>query len=109
MTEPRPYLTLDPRVEEAIRADRAAGWKNPCAFDDAQVTRREPNPHDEATLARPAFARDIEKILNVPAYNRYADKTQVFSFVENDDISPARPARAAGEPHRARHRQRSWG
>ena len=35
----------------------------------------------------PAFARDIEKILNVPAYNRYADKTQVFSFVENDDIS----------------------
>ena len=86
MTEPIPYLTLDPRVEEAIRADRAAGWKNPCAFDDAQVTRREPNPHDEATLARPAFARDIEKILNVPAYNRYADKTQVFSFVENDDI-----------------------
>ena len=86
MTEPIPYLSLDPRVEEAIRADRAAGWKNPCAFDDAQVTRREPNPHDEATLARPAFARDIEKILNVPAYNRYADKTQVFSFVENDDI-----------------------
>ncbi len=86
MTEPIPYLTLDPRVEAAIRADRAAGWKNPCAFDDAQVTRREPNPHDEATLARPAFARDIEKILNVPAYNRYADKTQVFSFVENDDI-----------------------
>ncbi len=81
-----PYLKLDPHVEEAIRADRAAGWKNPCAFDDAQVTRREPNPHDEATLARPAFARDIEKILNVPAYNRYADKTQVFSFVENDDI-----------------------
>ncbi len=56
MTEPIPYLSLDPRVEEAIRADRAAGWKNPCAFDDAQVTRREPNPHDEATLARPAFA-----------------------------------------------------
>ena len=22
----------------------------------------------------------------MPAYNRYADKTQVFSFVENDDI-----------------------
>ena len=54
------------------------------------MARREPNPHDEATLARPAFARDMEKILNVPAYNRYADKTQVFSFVENDDITPAR-------------------
>ena len=86
MSESIPYLTLDPEIEAAIRADRAEGWKNPCAFNDAQVRRREPNKHDEATLTRPAFARDIEKILNVPAYNRYADKTQVFSFVENDDI-----------------------
>lgn len=81
-----PYLTLDPAVEEAIRADRAAGRLHPRRFDDADVVRRERNPHDDATLTRPAFARDIEKILNVPAYNRYADKTQVFSFVENDDI-----------------------
>ena len=81
-----PYRTLDPEVEAAIRADRKAGRRHPRAFDDADVVRREPKPHDEATLARPAFARDIEKILNVPAYNRYADKTQVFSFVENDDI-----------------------
>ncbi|HIW75110.1 MULTISPECIES: deoxyguanosinetriphosphate triphosphohydrolase family protein [Gordonibacter] len=86
MSESIPYLTLDPDIEAAIRADRAAGRKHPHAFDDAQVKRREPNPHDRATLTRPAFARDIEKILNVPAYNRYADKTQVFSFVENDDI-----------------------
>ena len=82
-----PYLTLDAHVEAAIRADRAAGRLHPHRFDDADVVRRERNPHDDATLTRPAFARDIEKILNVPAYNRYADKTQVFSFVENDDIS----------------------
>ena len=81
-----PYLTLDPDIEGAIRADRAAGRAHPHRFDDAQARRREPNPHDEATLARPAFVRDIEKIINVPAYNRYADKTQVFSFTENDDI-----------------------
>ena len=81
-----PYLQLDPSIEEAIRTDRATGWKNPHAFDDDNVLRREANPHDEATLTRPAFARDIEKIINIPAYNRYADKTQVFSFVENDDI-----------------------
>lgn len=86
MSESIPYLTLNLDIEAAIRADRAAGRKHPHAFDDAQVKRREPNPHDKATLTRPAFARDIEKILNVPAYNRYADKTQVFSFVENDDI-----------------------
>ena len=82
-----PYLSLNPDIEAAIRADRAAGRAHPHRFDDANVVRRERNPHDDATLTRPAFARDIEKILNVPAYNRYADKTQVFSFVENDDIS----------------------
>ena len=81
-----PYLKLDPEVEQAILEDRIKGWKNPRAFDDSDVVRREANPHDEATLTRPAFARDIEKIINTPAYNRYADKTQVFSFVENDDI-----------------------
>lgn len=43
--------------------------------------------HDKATIIRPAFDRDIEKIMYVPAYNRYNDKTQVFSFLHNDDIS----------------------
>ena len=81
-----PYLKLDPEIEQAIIADRASNWKNPHAFDDADVVRREDNRHDDATITRPAFARDIEKIINIPAYNRYADKTQVFSFVENDDI-----------------------
>jgi len=81
-----PYLSLDPAIESAIREDRASGWSNPHAFKDENVIRREDNRHDYATLTRPAFARDIEKIINIPAYNRYADKTQVFSFVENDDI-----------------------
>lgn len=81
-----PYLTIDPAIEEQIRADREAGRMSPYRFCDENVARREPNPHDTATIARPAFARDIEKIVNMPAYNRYAGKTQVFSFVENDDI-----------------------
>ena len=82
-----PYLTLDPAVEEAIRADRAAGRTSPYRTDDTDVVRREDFAHDRATLTRPAFVRDIEKVLNLPAYNRYADKTQVFSFAENDEIS----------------------
>ena len=81
-----PYLQLDPEVEAAIRADRAAGRPSPHRFEDEAVVRRDDLPHDRATLTRPAFARDIEKILNIPAYNRYTDKTQVFSFVQNDDI-----------------------
>lgn len=85
--EPIPYLNLDPEVEAAIRLDRVNDWQNPYAFRDQDVVRRYDLPHDQATLVRPAFVRDIEKILNLPAYNRYADKTQVFSFAENDEIS----------------------
>ena len=80
------YFALEPDSDAAIRADRATGWVNPARTPDEAVTRREDKAHDRATLTRPAFARDIEKILNVPAYNRYAGKTQVFSLVDNDDI-----------------------
>ncbi|WP_124061238.1 deoxyguanosinetriphosphate triphosphohydrolase family protein [Gordonibacter sp. Marseille-P4307] len=80
------YLALDPAIEGAIREQRNSGKPNPHAFRDEDVVRRSPRDHDRATLVRPAFERDIEKIINIPAYNRYADKTQVFSFVENDDI-----------------------
>ncbi len=54
-------------------------------FEDNAI-RRNPD-HDRATLWRPAFVRDAEKIMHSPYYNRYADKTQVFSFYKNDDIS----------------------
>ena len=57
-----------------------------CGFKDADILRRDPS-RDRATLIRPAFVRDCEKILHHPYYSRYSDKTQVFSFYSNDDIS----------------------
>jgi dGTPase len=81
------YLLLDPEIEAAILDDRAHGRTHAKAARDADVMRRVDLPHDRATLARPAYMRDVEKIVNVPAYNRYAGKTQVFSFVDNDDIT----------------------
>lgn len=48
-------------------------------FKDNAI-RRIDKEHDRATLWRPAFVRDVEKIMHSPYYNRYADKTQVFSF-----------------------------
>lgn len=36
---------------------------------------------------RPAFFRDIDKIIHSLSYTRYSDKTQVYSFKENDHIS----------------------
>lgn len=81
------YLQLDPDVESEILEDRHAGRSSQYAFNDSDASRREDLPHDRATLTRPAFMRDVEKIVNVPAYNRYSGKTQVFSFVNNDDIT----------------------
>ena len=86
MSERIPYLTLDLDIASAIEQDRAAGRQHPLRFRDADVVRRDSNPHDEATLVRPAFQRDIDKIVHLPAYNRYAGKTQVFSFTGNSNI-----------------------
>ena len=80
------YLSLSKEVQERIIADREAGLKNPYAFRDEDAVRRDPS-HDHANLWRPAFVRDVEKIMHVPFYSRYMDKTQVFSLVKNDDVS----------------------
>lgn len=36
---------------------------------------------------RPSFFRDIDRIIHSLSYTRYADKTQVFPFKDNDHIS----------------------
>lgn len=53
---------------------------------EQQAIRRDMS-RDKASVVRPAFVRDIEKIMNCPYYNRYTDKTQVFSLYKNDDLS----------------------
>ena len=80
------YDKLSNELQERIIEDRANHWVNPYAFKDENVVRRRMD-HDKANLWRPAFVRDCEKIMHLPLYNRYADKTQVFSLYKNDDIS----------------------
>lgn len=36
---------------------------------------------------RPSYFRDVDRIINSLSYTRYVDKTQVFSLIENDNIS----------------------
>lgn len=80
------YNSLSKELQEKIIEDRTNHWVNPYAFKDEAVLRRKMD-HDKANLWRPAFVRDCEKIMHLPLYNRYADKTQVFSLYKNDDIS----------------------
>lgn len=81
------YRNFSKDFIEQFEADRAAGRTNPYRTDDADAVRRNPARDMSPRLHRPPFVRDIDKILNVAPYNRYAGKTQVFSFVRNDDIS----------------------
>ena len=41
---------------------------------------------DEIDDFRPSFYRDIDRIINFNSYTRYLNKTQVFSFNDNDNI-----------------------
>ena len=43
--------------------------------------------HEEIEDIRPIFFRDIDKIIHSQSYTRYIDKTQVYSFIENDHIT----------------------
>lgn len=81
------YDELSSELQQQIIEDRKNGFVNPYRFDDEFAVRRDNNEHDKANLWRPTFVRDIEKILHLQYYNRYADKTQVFSFYNNDDIT----------------------
>ena len=80
------YEKLSEETELRIRTDRENKTLPQMGFDEEKVIRRD-NGRDKANLIRTAFIRDIDKIMHCPYYNRYADKTQVFSFYKNDDIT----------------------
>lgn len=80
------YNDLSKELQERILDDRKNHRDNPYAFSNEDVLRRNMS-RDKNKLLRPAFVRDCEKIMHLPIYNRYADKTQVFSLYKNDDIS----------------------
>ncbi|MBE7044991.1 MAG: HD domain-containing protein [Ruminococcaceae bacterium] len=70
-----------------MEADRQNNTLPKVGFCEADVIRRRDKESDRANIIRTAFVRDIDKIMHSPYYSRYADKTQVFSFYKNDDIT----------------------
>ena len=84
--EHKKYYDLSEELQNRILEDRKNGWCNPYRAKDEDAIRRKQD-WDRNKLLRPAYIRDCEKIMHTPYYNRYADKTQVFSFYKNDDIS----------------------
>lgn len=61
---------------------------SPFATPDSAAIYERPNfDDDDSQLVRPAFVRDVDRILNNAFYNRCMDKTQVFPFYRNDDLT----------------------
>ncbi len=81
------YETLSDALVARIQQENAAGTYTNYGFDDDMVIRRKTVSRDNATLWRPPFVHDVDKILHCPYYSRYTDKTQVFSLMRNDDIT----------------------
>jgi len=80
------YEKLSPELSERIKEDIENNTRPNFAAKGANAKRRNPN-YDKESIWRQAYARDVDKIIHSPYYNRYTDKTQVFSFYKNDDIT----------------------
>ena len=80
------YEKLSDNISEQIKKDRRNDNLSAFGFNEENALRRD-NERDKATAIRTAFIRDTDKIIHCPYFNRYADKTQVFSFYKNDDIT----------------------
>lgn len=81
------YEFLSYSLVSRMEQDRKNNTLPDLAFPECRVIRRKDTEKDRANILRTAFIRDIDKIIHCPYYNRYADKTQVFSFYKNDDIT----------------------
>ena len=81
------FEVLSEELSREIQQSRKSGVFENVAFDDARVVRRNNLKKDVASVWRPPFVHDIDKIMHCPYYNRYTDKTQVFSLWKNDDIT----------------------
>ena len=78
----------DERAYLREAAEAAESALSPYATRHSQAIYEFPDSVDEDTdLVRPAFVRDVDRILNNAFYNRCMDKTQVFPFYKNDDLT----------------------
>ena len=78
------FESLSPAVAQRITMDSSLPSKR---YSDADIIRRYQTPNVSALNLHTPLLRDIDYILHCPYYNRYSDKTQVFSLLKNDDIT----------------------
>lgn len=81
------YESLSDSLSRRIEAEKRTGSYEKMGFENSMIIRRNSLAKDSGSVWRPPFVHDIDKIMHCPYYNRYTDKTQVFSLIKNDDIT----------------------
>ena len=77
----RKFQELSPELSRRMAEDRKRITCPPPGCDDSLALRRLSLDTDLPTVWRPSFIKDVDKIMHCPYYNRYTDKTQVFSLI----------------------------
>lgn len=72
---------------EAIRYNADAELSAFASRHDSALYEDDRTYDVDTDLVRPAYVRDVDRILNNAFYNRCMDKTQVFPFFRNDDLT----------------------
>ena len=81
------YNNLSNETSNKILEHKKANYLSPFSAKNEDAIRRIDNPHDYPSVWRTPFIKDVDKIMHCPFFNRYSDKTQVFSLYKNDDLS----------------------
>ena len=81
------YETLSNELSKQLEKDFATRPLTDGAVKNEDIIRRNSYSKDKGSVWRPPFVQDIDKIMHCPYYNRYADKTQVYSLIKNDDVT----------------------
>lgn len=80
-------LTEEQLKELADYRDRVESLLSPYACKNTQAVREFKSKFYDSEIVRSQFSVDVDKIIHSQFYNRGSDKTQVFSFYKNDDIT----------------------
>lgn len=88
MSNPLFTLTDEERAYlREVNLDRERALSEFAARDSEAIFERSDDVSPDEELMRPAFVRDVDRVLNNAFYNRCMDKTQVFPFYRNDDLT----------------------
>ncbi len=81
------FEAVSPELTRRMEYESETGTYLRVGFDNKDVIRRYNVLKDRSAIWRQPFVHDIDKIMHSPYFNRYADKTQVYSLCKNDDLT----------------------